>query len=94
MWLMVNIQNPQEFACQVLNRDVWSNSTVKSILKEHFIFWQVKWLDQCHFKQVIKHLLSIQSYNNTTEGQKYINFYNVATFPYVSIVDPRTGMSK
>ncbi|KAH9398624.1 UBX domain-containing protein 7 [Tyrophagus putrescentiae] len=71
MWLMVNIQNPQEFACQVLNRDVWSNSTVKSILKEHFIFWQ--------------------SYNNTTEGQKYINFYNVATFPYVSIVDPRTG---
>lgn len=38
---MVNIQNPDIFSCQVLNRDVWSNHTVKSILNEHFIFWQV-----------------------------------------------------
>ncbi|KAJ6222127.1 hypothetical protein RDWZM_000672 [Blomia tropicalis] len=70
-WLMVNIQNPDIFSCQVLNRDVWSNHTVKSILNEHFIFWQ--------------------SYHNNSEGQKYINFYNVRTYPYVSIVDPRTG---
>ncbi|KAH6940433.1 hypothetical protein HPB50_027583 [Hyalomma asiaticum] len=40
-WLMVNVQNVQEFACQVLNRDVWSNSTIKSIISEHFVFWQV-----------------------------------------------------
>ncbi|KAK3605836.1 hypothetical protein CHS0354_002473 [Potamilus streckersoni] len=40
-WLMVNVQNVQEFACQALNRDVWSNSAVKAIIKEHFIFWQV-----------------------------------------------------
>lgn len=40
-WLLVNIQNGQEFACQIMNRDVWSNQTVKDILKEHFIFWQV-----------------------------------------------------
>ncbi|KAH7962518.1 hypothetical protein HPB52_016664 [Rhipicephalus sanguineus] len=39
-WLMVNVQNVQEFACQVLNRDVWSNSTIKSIISEHFVFWQ------------------------------------------------------
>lgn len=40
-WLMVNIQDSSEFACQVLNRDVWSTSAVKTIVKEHFIFWQV-----------------------------------------------------
>ena len=40
-YLMVNIQDACEFPCQVLNRDVWSNEAVKTILKEHFIFWQV-----------------------------------------------------
>jgi len=38
---MVNIQNVQEFKCQVLNRDIWSNATVKALVKKHFIFWQV-----------------------------------------------------
>lgn len=40
-WLMINIQNVQDFACQCLNRDVWSNEAVKNIIREHFIFWQV-----------------------------------------------------
>ena len=40
-WLLVNIQDAGEFQCQVLNRDVWSNEAVKTILREHFIFWQV-----------------------------------------------------
>ena len=40
-WLLVNIQDACEFQCQVLNRDVWSNEAVKTILREHFIFWQV-----------------------------------------------------
>ena len=41
-WLMVNIQDACEFQCQVLNRDVWANEAVKTILREHFIFWQVR----------------------------------------------------
>ncbi|XP_013383412.1 UBX domain-containing protein 7 [Lingula anatina] len=40
-WLMVNIQNVQEFSCQALNRDVWSHAAVKTIIQEHFVFWQV-----------------------------------------------------
>ncbi|CAB1317624.1 unnamed protein product [Coregonus sp. 'balchen'] len=40
-WLMINIQNVQDFACQCLNRDVWSNDAVRTIIREHFIFWQV-----------------------------------------------------
>lgn len=41
-WLMINIQNVQDFACQCLNRDVWSNEAVRTIIREHFIFWQVR----------------------------------------------------
>ena len=40
-WLLVNVQNSEEFSCQILNRDVWKNPAVKAIVKEHFIFWQV-----------------------------------------------------
>lgn len=70
-WLMVNIQNVQEFACQALNRDVWSSPSVKSIIKSKFIFWQV--------------------YHDSEEGGKYIQFYKVKSWPYVAIIDPRTG---
>ncbi|KAG8135895.1 hypothetical protein E2320_008879 [Naja naja] len=70
-WLMINIQNVQDFACQCLNRDVWSNDAVKNIIREHFIFWQV--------------------YHDSEEGQRYIQFYKLEDFPYVSILDPRTG---
>ncbi|XP_065840616.1 UBX domain-containing protein 7-like [Oscarella lobularis] len=40
-WLLVNVQNPTEFSCQALNRDVWSNRDVRRSLKADFILWQV-----------------------------------------------------
>ncbi|KAK7075280.1 UBX domain-containing protein 7 [Halocaridina rubra] len=70
-WLMVNVQDSSEFPCQVLNRDVWSNSGVKAIIKEHFVFWQV--------------------YHDSEEGQRYMMFYQVSDWPYVAVLDPRTG---
>ena len=70
-WLLVNIQNPQEFQCQVLNRDLWSNPGVKMIVKEHFVFWQ--------------------QYKESDEAQRYMTFYTITDWPYVSIIDPRTG---
>ncbi|KAF8924808.1 hypothetical protein BGZ58_001406 [Dissophora ornata] len=39
-WLMVNIQEPGIFACQVLNRDLWSDASVKEVVKENFVFLQ------------------------------------------------------
>lgn len=39
-WILINIQDSSEFTCQVLNRDFWSNSRVKSVVKENFIFLQ------------------------------------------------------
>lgn len=40
-WLLVNIQNSREFQCQVLNRDIWSNSSIKKVVSENFVFVQV-----------------------------------------------------
>lgn len=42
-WLLVNVQKSTEFACQILNRDVWANDTVRDIIRENFVLWQV-----CH----------------------------------------------
>lgn len=39
---MINVQDATEFACQVMNRDLWSDSFVKDIIRESFIFLQVK----------------------------------------------------
>ncbi|KAG0237697.1 hypothetical protein B0O80DRAFT_176637 [Mortierella sp. GBAus27b] len=39
-WLMVNIQDAGIFACQVLNRDLWSDPDVKEVVRENFIFLQ------------------------------------------------------
>lgn len=46
-WLMVNIQDSKEFSCQQLNRDVWSNDAVRTILAGHFILWQVQYSLHC-----------------------------------------------
>ena len=39
-WLLVNIQAADEFQSLVLNRDIWSHSTVKEIIRTCFVFWQ------------------------------------------------------
>ncbi|KAI4493224.1 hypothetical protein M0802_009512 [Mischocyttarus mexicanus] len=70
-WLLVNIQDSQEFACQVLNRDVWSNEQIQEIVKDHFVLWQVL--------------------SNTKDGKNYIDFYKVIDYPYLAVIDPRTG---
>lgn len=38
--IMVNIQEPSEFACQRLNRDLWSDENVKKIVAKNFLFVQ------------------------------------------------------
>lgn len=37
----MNLQKNSEFACSCLNRDIWSKDSVKAIVRNNFIFWQV-----------------------------------------------------
>ncbi|KAF6036317.1 UBXN7 [Bugula neritina] len=70
-WILVNIQNTAEFSCQVLNRDIWKDPHIRSLVCKHFIFWQV--------------------YHDSAEGSKFIQFYPVAHWPYISILHPLTA---
>jgi thioredoxin-related protein len=40
-WLLVNVQDVAEFACQALNRDTWADQAVKRVVRAHFKLWQV-----------------------------------------------------
>lgn len=39
-WILVNIQCDKEFASHLLNRDVWTNEALVSLIRTNFIFWQ------------------------------------------------------
>ena len=36
-------------------------------------------------------MLYYQVYHDSEEGKKFVQFYKVEEFPYISIVDPITG---
>uniref|UniRef100_A0A383VHQ7 UBX domain-containing protein n=1 Tax=Tetradesmus obliquus TaxID=3088 RepID=A0A383VHQ7_TETOB len=39
-WLLVNVQDAEEFATHRLNRDTWGDSLVQDMLRGTFVFWQ------------------------------------------------------
>ncbi|KAI9374362.1 hypothetical protein BJX61DRAFT_315180 [Aspergillus egyptiacus] len=75
-WLLVNIQDPSIFDCQILNRDLWSDDGVKDTIREHFIFLQYTKDDPRAAPYI----------------QYYFQGSDVAdNYPNIAIVDPRTG---
>ena len=75
-WILVNVQDPAIFDCQVLNRDIWKNPSIKDTVKENFIFMQ-------YSKDDPKGMQYIQYYFQARESQ--------SAYPHIAIVDPRTG---
>ena len=75
-WLLVNIQDPSIFDCQVLNRDIWKNAGIMDTVKENFIFMQ-------YAKEDPRGNQYIQYY---FQGRD-----NADAYPHIAIVDPRTG---
>ena len=73
-WMLVNIQREEEFSTHVLNRDVWSNESVRELLKYGFLFWQ-------------KHDTTSSAVDFF---QTYKITPSEATFPFIAIVDPIT----
>lgn len=39
-WLLVNLQSHDEFTSHLLNRDVWADETIESLLRGDYLFWQ------------------------------------------------------
>ncbi|KAI7973405.1 hypothetical protein EIK77_008314 [Talaromyces pinophilus] len=75
-WLLINIQDPSIFDCQILNRDLWKDPGVRDTVKENFIFLQYNKDDE----------------RGTPYLQYYFQGSDVSdNYPHIAIVDPRTG---
>ncbi|CAG8580509.1 1811_t:CDS:10 [Diversispora eburnea] len=48
-WLMVDIQNNNVLSSLALNRDLWSDKTVRDVIREHFLFLQVNSQNGRHY---------------------------------------------
>ena len=75
-WILVNIQDPAIFDCQVLNRDIWKNPGIKDTVQENFIFMQ-------YAKDDPRGSQYVQYYFQARDSQD--------AYPHIAIVDPRTG---
>lgn len=75
-WILINIQDPNIFDCQVLNRDIWKDAQIHATVKEHFIFKQYTKSDP----QAENY---IRYYFQAHESEE--------AYPHIAIVDPRTG---
>lgn len=75
-WLLVNIQNLNMFEAMKLNRDIWSDTHVKSIIKKSFMFVQYD-----HYQQAAKEYMFVypfetkipDSIRRMVEGDKIDN---------------------
>ena len=76
-WLLVNVQDPSIFDCQVLNRDIWKNDQIRETIKENFLFLQYN-KDDPRGNDYLNYYFSS-------------NRDNEAAYPHIAIIDPRTG---
>lgn len=76
-WILVNVQDPSIFDCQVLNRDIWKNASIKDTIKEHFLFLQYN-KDDPRGQEYINYYFSTMRDNEDA-------------YPHIAIIDPRTG---
>ena len=75
-WILVNVQDPNIFDCQVLNRDIWKNDQIKDTVRENFIFKQYNKNDPQGANYVRYYFQAAD---------------NEDSYPHIAIVDPRTG---
>lgn len=75
-WLIVNIQDPAIFDCQLLNRDIWKNDDIRATVRENFIFMQYA-KDDPRGQQYINYYFHARDSSDA--------------YPHIAIVDPRTG---
>ncbi|KYG49307.1 hypothetical protein M433DRAFT_59436 [Acidomyces richmondensis BFW] len=76
-WILINVQDPSIFDCQVLNRDIWKNDSIQETIREHFIFLQYNKTDP-RGREYIQYYFANQMDNDDA-------------YPHIAIVDPRTG---
>ncbi|KAJ3180646.1 hypothetical protein HDU87_001759 [Geranomyces variabilis] len=59
-WIMLTLNEPSEFGSQILNRDLWKDETVQTLIKEQFVF--VYWGTQSPQAREHKTLYPVESF--------------------------------
>lgn len=77
-WILVNVQDMNDFNCQALNRDIWKDAAVVALVKENFIFLQ--------YSKDDPRATQYNTFYFPPHAQE-----NRDNFPHVAIIDPRTG---
>ncbi|KOS20775.1 UBX domain-containing protein 5 [Escovopsis weberi] len=77
-WIMVNLQDMNDFNCQTLNRDIWKDQAVQELVEENFVFLQYD-KDYPDSQEYVTFYFPNRGHENPDN------------YPHVSIVDPRTG---
>ncbi|KAK2612790.1 UBX domain protein Ubx2 [Conoideocrella luteorostrata] len=77
-WILVNLQDMNDFNCQALNRDIWKDSAIRNLVSENFIFLQYD-KDYPDAEEYLTFYFPSQTHENPEN------------YPHVSIIDPRTG---
>lgn len=77
-WILVNVQDMNDFNCQALNRDIWKDAAIVALVKENFIFLQ--------YAKDDPRAAEYNTFYFPPHAQE-----NKENFPHVSIIDPRTG---
>lgn len=75
-WIMVNVQHPAVFDCQLLNRDLWKHEGIRETVRENFIFMQYD-LNDALGDQYTRFYMPRKD--------------DMDAYPYIAIIDPRTG---
>lgn len=77
-WILVNLQDVNDFSCQALNRDIWKDRALRGLVAENFIFLQYD-KDYPDAEEYITFYFPNRGHEN------------LDNYPHVSIIDPRTG---
>lgn len=98
-WILINIQDVNNFECMKLNRDIWSDLEIKNIIRRYFLFNQFEKTQRSGREYMLLYPLEnkvpgIVRTKNTeivNDGVVRDEFGDRVELPVIGIIDPLTG---
>ena len=98
-YVFVDVLDWSEFPTLVRNRDLWSQAEVKALIRDNFVFMQVR-VTRCALPTRTSSNPTARPFGPPTQlekrspaGQRFLQLYPTDHLPYAAIIDPRTGSS-
>ncbi len=83
-WLLVNLLHHNEFNCHLMNRDIWTDETLKQVVSSGYLLWQRGSESAGGKKFMLLYNICVPEF--------LVNPSVVSSlFPALFFIDPRTG---